>query len=212
MIAALDTAGPWVCVACGDASGLDVKLRLDAQSNHNELLPEAFTLALAKLVKAPRALAVNVGPGSFSGTRVGVSFAAGLGQALGLSVYPVSAFVVAASLAPPDLSNVRVSLPLVRGVWGVSDLSKVANSWQEGVWRELSSDDLEEPGRGRCVICPWGDLTAARKPPPDWNPAAVIVQLASLAPIGAFEAPSRLSVRYLGKCQAERNFDAGRLR
>lgn len=212
MIAALDTSGPWVCVACGDASGLGVKLRLEAQSNHNELLPGAFTLALEKIAESPSALAVNVGPGSFSGTRVGVSFASGLGQALGLSVFPVSAFVVAASLAPPDGSNVRVCLPLVRGVWGVCDLSKAANSWQEGVWRELASDELEPSQSDRPVICPWGDLAATRKPPPDWNPAAVIVQLASLAPTGAFEAPSRLSVRYLGKCQAERNFDAGRLR
>ena len=212
MIAALDTSGPWVCVACGDASGIRVKLRRDARSNHNELLPTAFTLALEELAEEPTALAVNVGPGSFSGTRVGVSFAAGLGQALGLSVFPVSAFVVAACLAPSDLSNVRVSLPLVRGVWGVCDLSKESNSWQEGAWRELSSEELSASRRDRSVICPWGDLAAAQQPPTDWNPAAVIVQLASQAPTGAFEAPSRLSVRYLGKCQAERNFDAGRLR
>lgn len=209
MIVALDTAGPWVCVACGTESAVH-RVRRDALANHNEMLPGLVSEVVRDSSHSPTALAVNVGPGSFTGTRVGVSFVAGWAQSLGLGVLPVSSFVVAAHLADPSAGRVMVALPLVRGVWGLSELTQADGLWREGEWRELSTSELEGARRGGVLVCPWGDYPAEVTPPAHWNPAALLVQLALAAPPEAFVAPRHLAVRYLGTSQAERKFHARR--
>lgn len=210
MMVALDTAGPWVCVASGDASGIGWSLRHDALAHHNEILARVFANMLESLPDPPSALAVNVGPGSFTGTRVGVSFIAGLAQALKLKVFPVSAFVLAARLAPPSASRVKVALPLVRGVYGVCELSLKYGLWHEEAWLEHDQEELDRIRKSMLLICPWGDHPADVMAPPDWNPALELVRLSVAAPKEAFAEPVALSVRYMGICQAERNFHAGR--
>ena len=210
MIVAIDTAGPWVCVASGNAGGITSRLRRDAEANHNEMLPLLVAEAIHSLAETPSVLAVNVGPGSFTGTRVGVAFVAGWSQSLGLEVLPVSSFEVAAGLADPSFGRVKVALPLVRGIWGVSELTYTQGRWREGDWQEISSTDLDMARRGSLLVCPWGDYPADLAAPADWNPAASLVLLALAAPPGALVPPRQLSVRYMGTCQAERRFHARR--
>lgn len=208
MIVAIDTAGPWVCVARGELGGKTSGLRRAAEANHNEMLPALVAEAIQSVAGSPSVLAVTVGPGTFTGTRVGVAFVAGWGQSLGVQVLPVSTFEVAAGLADPSVGRVKVALPLVRGIWGVSELTYAEGRWREGDWGELSTADLDTARRGSLLVCPWGDYPADLAPPGDWNPAATLVHLAGSALPGALVGPRQLSVRYLGTCQAERRFHA----
>ena len=212
MIVAIDTAGPWVCVASGDPGGTASGLRRDAEANHNEMLPGLVSEAIHSTMGSPSVLAVTVGPGSFTGTRVGVAFVAGWSQSLGVKVLPVSTFELAAGLADPSVGRVKVALPLVRGNWGVSELTYTEGRWREGDWGELSTAELVAARRGNLLVCPWGDFPADLVAPREWNPAASLLLLAGVAPPSALVSPRQLSVRYLGTCQAERRFHARQTR
>lgn len=92
MLLAIDTATTAVTVALHD--GQDVvaeRTRLDAR-RHTELLAPAIRDVLAQAGVRPRELdvvAVGVGPGPFTGLRVGVVTARTMGHVLGIDVHAV---------------------------------------------------------------------------------------------------------------------------
>jgi len=206
MIAAFDTCGAWVCAAVGERGAVQSQVRRAARLNHNEVLPLVY--GAMEVAEPLSALAVNQGPGSFTGTRVGVAFAAGLAQAIGVRVLPVSSFVVAASLAPEGAGRVRVAMPLVREVWGVGVLVRRGGNWHEESCDEVTESEFRKLDRLDALISPWADWPDSIQPPPDWNPAVTVLNLALARDPQDFVSPRSLSVRYLGKCQAERVFEA----
>lgn len=208
MILALDTAGPWVCAALGDESAPRMQARRTARLNHNELLPQVYRELVSSNSPLPTAVAVNRGPGTFTGTRVGVAFAAGLCQALGVPAFSVSSFQVAASLAPSEAKRVGVILPLVRDVWGVGLLIRNGDTWLEKSCVEMSTEELEDVRDVDVLLSPWVERSDALGAPADWNPAVVVGALAQRAGVGAFREPRELRAHYLGKSQAERVFEA----
>lgn len=207
MILALDTAGPWVCAALGDERGLHTQVRRSAHLNHNEVLPQVYA-EVATGLPPWAGVAVNQGPGSFTGTRVGVAFVAGLCQALGVHALAVSSFQVAASLAPRGARRVRVILPLVRDVWGVGLLLQEGDVWHEESCVEMTNDQLRALHDFDQLISPWAEWPGAQPAPADWNPAAVVLALALREGPTGFHSPRQLRARYLGKSQAERVFEA----
>lgn len=96
VILALDTTTPLLIL--GALSGtLETESSLSAGKAHAELLGPAVEGMLAKM-SAPTIIAVGTGPGSYTGLRIGVSFALGLGKALGIPVAGISSLeAVAAS-------------------------------------------------------------------------------------------------------------------
>ncbi len=99
LVLAIETATPRCSVAVGHAGGLVAGFSVDRDRRHVEALVPAIAtacraagLALADL----DALAVDVGPGLFTGMRVGIATAQALGLALGLAVHPVCSLDVLA--------------------------------------------------------------------------------------------------------------------
>jgi len=212
VILAIDTAGPWVSVAVGDRRGTTaLDERLPAALNHNEELARLVDrlLALAEIAR-PELMAVDVGPGSFTGTRVGVAFAVGLAQGWQLPVYCASVFEIAATCAPVAAKRVAVALPIVRGAWCRSVLERGATGWHETALCEIAQEDVREGIGDIPLVVPWGHVPDAIKPAADWNPARALWQLAASSDRGAAVAARHVAVRYVGPSQAERNFYARR--
>lgn len=107
---ALDTSSAVVSVAVHD--GADVVATSDhhAANRHGELLAPAIESVLTEVGASPRELrriAVGVGPGPFTGLRVGLMTARALGHALGIEVVGVvSLDAVAGQLPGRDVTVV----------------------------------------------------------------------------------------------------------
>jgi len=209
VILAIDTAGPWVSVAVGDDGKLLAARRVPARLNHNEVLASLVLAVMAEAaVERPDVVAVDVGPGSFTGTRVGVAFAAGLARGWHAPVVAVSSFEVAATLAPSTVDRVVVGLPAVGRQWSRAFLRRKDLQWQEEGLEELDVSELSDGLAGVPLIAPWGEHAAATRPPASWNPAAALLILADLASEASRIEPDALRVRYVGPSQAERRFYA----
>lgn len=108
---AVDTSGKsalWMGVENGrpvDAQSVEVGRK------HDEVLGEGVASWLTKHGREwPEAIAVVVGPGGFTGLRVGVAFASGLAETLGLKLLPVSTYeTLAASVNEPLVWTVPVA-------------------------------------------------------------------------------------------------------
>lgn len=212
MILAIDTAGPWVAVALGDRRGDRVlDERIPAALNHNEELSRLVDRLLAKAeVAKPELVAVDIGPGSFTGTRVGVSYAVGLAQGWQTMVYCASVFEIAATCTAGATPRLAVALPIVRGSWCRATLERTTTGLKEIDLFEIAQEAAREGIGDTPIVAPWGDLPGAIKPPADWNPARALWALAASADGRGAVPPNQVAVRYVGPSQAERNFYARR--
>jgi tRNA threonylcarbamoyl adenosine modification protein YeaZ len=208
MILALDTSGPNVALALGNAAGELRASLCKAQFSHNEILDSELSALLDSDGEDVDLIAVTTGPGSFTGTRVGVSYAIGLAQALAGTILPVSSYRLAAELASTSEAEIHVAFSVVREAWCCCRLTRVGDDWLESDEREVNVAELDAlTARGQVVI-PWGDPRSGLPPAANWNPAASLHALACRASKGSYLQPHVIHVRYLGPSQAERNFHA----
>ncbi|QYK59542.1 MAG: hypothetical protein KF884_05510 [Fimbriimonadaceae bacterium] len=113
MTLVVSTSSPWVSVALIGPHGLTAHGRAEAHRAASgavvELVQGALDRAGARL-ESIRLFVADVGPGSFSGVKVGVTMVKSWGLALGSPVGGVSAF----DLVDPQES---VALPVRKGLW-----------------------------------------------------------------------------------------------
>jgi len=157
MLLALDTATATLSLAIHDGQDLlaDCSLRVGRQ--HNRLLAPLLQQVMASCalqIEDLSALAVAVGPGSYTGLRVGLALAQGIAAARELPLVPVSTLdVIMAAQA-----DAAASLPLVavlpagrrRVIW--AQYRRDGGTWQElhaprsSTWLELMAA-IERPTR-----------------------------------------------------------------
>lgn len=108
LLLALDTSTPAVSVAlCRDGESLAVECVVDAR-RHNELLAVGIDTVLKRAAVTPRQLqgvAAGVGPGPYTGLRVGLMTARALGHALGIPTFGICSLDVLARAAAREIDG-----------------------------------------------------------------------------------------------------------
>lgn len=115
---ALDTANDRIAVALAGAGKAVARSEAISRGHAERLFPlidEVLAAADVEIEQVAR-IAVNVGPGSFTGIRIAVAAARGLGLALGIPVVGIDALhLIAASLSEPADGPVLAAVDARRG-------------------------------------------------------------------------------------------------
>jgi tRNA threonylcarbamoyladenosine biosynthesis protein TsaB len=112
-IVAIETATETVGVAVRTAEGVEADFTLTGRRRHVETLTPALEHLLEQVDLTPDqidAVAVDIGPGLFTGLRVGVAAAKGLAQSLGLGVIGLTSLeILTAAAARSAVSGIVVA-------------------------------------------------------------------------------------------------------
>ena len=154
----IDTAGPVIGVAgvVGDRSVCSVEERIVLGAD-GWLLP-AMSDALVSLggLRAGDCIVVGVGPGAFTGIRVGLSAALGLAESIGCGIVPVSSLALRAA-ANPGHARLVVALDARKGRVYVAEFDTTgARPSLLGEERDIAPEhaftgDGVATGEGACV-------------------------------------------------------------
>lgn len=158
MLLAIDTATHTAGLALYNEDGLRMEqVWLTADNHAVELMP--YIVRAFEQQKLPpsalRAVAVSLGPGSFTGLRVGLSVAKGLALALGIPLLGVPTLDAAAYAHSRELLLVCAVLPAGRGRWCMALYQNSEESgWQRrSDYMLVGTDDLVASLRGPTLVC-----------------------------------------------------------
>ena len=116
-VLAFDTSGPFCAIGTAAESYSSGEVHEMARGQAEALFPllEARLANVGWTWRDLGAIGVSVGPGNFTGIRIGVSAARGLALSLGIPVYGVTNFELAARSEHLGLDDVAIALPAPRG-------------------------------------------------------------------------------------------------
>ncbi|MFN8378898.1 MAG: tRNA (adenosine(37)-N6)-threonylcarbamoyltransferase complex dimerization subunit type 1 TsaB [Anaerolineae bacterium] len=100
MLLAIDTATQMLSIALHDGAEVHYEQIWRTANNHTTELAPAVEAAISRSPVPLTALAVAIGPGTYSGLRVGVSFAKGLALTLGVPLIGVTTLDILAAGQP----------------------------------------------------------------------------------------------------------------
>lgn len=218
LLLAIETSGELCSVAIGDGKGRIAEARSARARGHNEFLLPAIDDLLSAggyRLRQLDGIAVGVGPGSFTGLRLGIGVAQGLALGADLGVIPVSSLAALAQagvrdgeLVAGELAVPAVDARMGQVYWGcyelVADLVVALTEDRLGPPQALAAE--LGPLRQRALVGlgdGWGldvppglELRRCRSGVP--ARAAEVLRLAQReARAGEVLAPERLEPRYL---------------
>ena len=138
LILAVDATGGAASCALAQEDVLLAESYLNIGYTHSEtLLPliEGMLHTARRTMEQVDRLAVTVGPGSFTGIRIGLATVKGLAFARGIPCVPVSALEAMAVLCPPGEGVLCPAMDARR-----SQVYNALFAWQEGALRRLTPD------------------------------------------------------------------------
>ncbi len=149
---AIDTATQYLGVALHDGEMLLAECAVQVGRGHNEELAPLVERVMAQTglqMRQLRALAVAVGPGSYTGLRIGVALAKGMAAARGLPLVGATTLemLVAAAPCPAEQSlGLFVTLPAGRNRVIYATYAWAGVGWQQesqariSTWQEALAD------------------------------------------------------------------------
>ena len=153
MILAIDTATRVISLALHRGDRLVAEHTWRTENVHTvELAPQVAVLLAQAGVNPPEldALAVCLGPGSYTGVRIGLAYAKGLALALGRPLVGLTAFEISLFGVPHGARSAVVLVPAGRGRYIVARHAAAGPGWQSlgaprildaaGLYQELALD------------------------------------------------------------------------
>jgi tRNA threonylcarbamoyladenosine biosynthesis protein TsaB len=146
MLLALDTATRQISLALHDGSTLIAESTWPSDNQHTVQLAPAILRLLEQCELVPKhltAFAVTVGPGSFTGLRIGVAAAKGMAGAVGAPLVGVNTLDVAAAGHPSGQQNALVACAAA----GRGRVVVRSFAWRRSEWKARSEMRLTDwPG------------------------------------------------------------------
>jgi tRNA threonylcarbamoyladenosine biosynthesis protein TsaB len=220
---ALDTSGPVGSIAIREAGEFLRERTLQVGVHHGQgLVPEVNRLFCdtGKCIRDCDLIAVSIGPGSFTGLRVGVVFAKTLAYALGCRVAAINTLLAIAHNSPPDVERVQAVSDAQRGELFVEEFERRSQDEWESVgpvrivraadWASRIENDVAVIGPGLETMATALSNRCRMLPRELWSPRAAC--LAKLGERTAAESrladPWALEPAYLRKSSAEEKWEA----
>ena len=192
-ILALETTENIGSIAASNDANLLAELQLDSRIRSAASLAPAIQSVLKTIGWQPETVelvAVTVGPGSFTGLRVGVTTAKVFAYAVGAKVLGVDTLQTIAEAAPADIASLSTLVHAQRGEVVAQPFRRTAEGWMEpagpqellpvDAWLAQLTPVQRSPGQSWqscCLACPTGSLALD---PQFWRPrAAGVARLAS---------------------------------
>lgn len=225
MLLAIETSGRGAGLALAAHQGLRGSAELaTGVSTAAGLVPAIDHLLAAEGLTAAdlRAVAVTVGPGSFTGLRVGVTTAKTLAYATGAALIGVDTLQVVAEQAPADAGFLWALLDAQRGQLYAAPFEREASAGWVCVRPAAIvdvADLLAALPRGSMISGPGCESIAQRvaevarlAPRSSWAPRAETVARIGLRrwQAGGLDDPWRLAPRYVRRAAAEEKAEARR--
>lgn len=161
MLLALDTSTRMVGLALFDGVQILSEVMWQTSDYHTvELAPSVTDMLARSNVKVTdlTALAVAIGPGSFTGLRIGLALAKGLALANRLPLVGIPSLDILAAAQPPRQGLMVAVLRAGRGRLGVGWYQASNNAWRaRGAPAALTAQELSERIQEPTLVC--GELT-----------------------------------------------------
>lgn len=142
MLLALDTATRQISLALHNGQRLIAEMTWESDNNHTVQLAPAVQRLLATQeidMAELTALAVSVGPGSYTGLRIGVALAKGIAGARGLPLVGMSTLNILAAGQPYTQSGTGL-ITVVQA--GRGRIIVQTHKWRKGGWASRSEPQL----------------------------------------------------------------------
>lgn len=150
-----------VALVLGDSSGIGLlaQTRLNLPNAHSERLFGLIEVTLRQAGREPSALtgvAVSLGPGSFTGLRIGLSAAKGLCHGLGIPLAGVPTLDALAQRVRVMQGRLSIAMPARRGEWY---FAQYAGGRRTGaVEVRTTSEVIRAVERGDTLVTPQPDI------------------------------------------------------
>jgi tRNA threonylcarbamoyladenosine biosynthesis protein TsaB len=141
----IETASPVCAVGLAGENGWIAETRIFAGNAHAEMLPVCVEDLLARArvpVERLDGIAVSIGPGSYTGLRIGLAFAKGMAFSLGKPLAAVPTMQGLVSAIPDVFPHVCVLMPSRKG-----EVFRGLYGWRDGRWVPVRECDTAPEGR-----------------------------------------------------------------
>ncbi len=131
-ILALETTDPVGTVAAMDDGNLLLELELNRQQRSAQSLAPGMKTLLDEVGWKPgevQLVALTIGPGSFTGLRVGITMAKTFAYAIGAEILGVNTLETIAQAAPPSISALTAVVDAQRGEVATRSFMRGADNW-----------------------------------------------------------------------------------
>jgi tRNA threonylcarbamoyladenosine biosynthesis protein TsaB len=161
MLLAVDTSTAQVGIGLFDGSQVISEYVWRSRQHHTVELAPAISELLRRCgltMEDIQALAVALGPGSFTSLRVGLSLVKGLAFTRHLPLIGISTLDILAAAQTPSRLPLLVAIPAGRGRLAVGWYKRSKNGWQaKGAARVVTVDEIVDEVKSPIIMC--GELT-----------------------------------------------------